>query len=235
MKSISSLKDIDREILMRMDDVNFLKTCSINNYFRDQVCDDIFLQNRLRYTYPDTLQYKRNESWRQYFLDTLYYIFKLKEDYKYSYKNGNPRLQYYILKMAPPQAVKYMLQHGINITIGGINRALEVAAITGDLQVVKYLVESGANELVPPLLFAINAAGKNINDNNRLEVVKYLIEHGANINASEDYALIYSSRKGHLELVKYLIEHGAKNVKRAIHVAMDAGHDNVVEYLNRFI
>ena len=52
MKSLSGIKDIDKEILLKMDDKNFLKACSLNNYFKNEVCDDVFLKKRLHQTYP---------------------------------------------------------------------------------------------------------------------------------------------------------------------------------------
>ena len=40
-------KDIDREILLSMDNEELLKTCSLNKYFLNEVCDDMFFKNRL--------------------------------------------------------------------------------------------------------------------------------------------------------------------------------------------
>ena len=84
-------KDIDREILFKIkDDKEFLKSCNLNNYFRNEVCNDNFFRTRLSITYPNTLKYKINEqTWKQYFLEVIYYIAKLKEDYRYKYEDGN--------------------------------------------------------------------------------------------------------------------------------------------------
>ena len=94
--------------------------------------------------------------------------------------------------------------------------ALRLASREGHLEVVKYLVEDGAN---------INAKNKDswtalmwASLNGHLEVVKYLIENGADINAKDKdgwTVLMWASREGHLEVVKYLIENGADiNAKR---------------------
>ncbi|WP_104618359.1 ankyrin repeat domain-containing protein [Brachyspira murdochii] len=81
----------------------------------------------------------------------------------------------------------------------------------GHLEVVKYLLENGAN---------VNL--KNITDvsalilasmDNHLEIVKYLLDKGADINAKDNYgktALMYASEKGHSEVAKFLKSKGAK-------------------------
>ena len=99
-------KDIDREILLSMDkDEDLLKACSVNKYFLNGVCDDMFFKNRLMKKYPNTLKYKNLEnkktnfnklSWKQYFLQVVFYITKLKEDYEYIYTVGNFQTQYKI-------------------------------------------------------------------------------------------------------------------------------------------
>jgi ankyrin repeat protein len=45
--------------------------------------------------------------------------------------------------------------------------------------------------------------------NGNLEVIKFLVEKGANIQADDNYALRYASYNGNLEVVKYLVEKGA--------------------------
>ncbi len=77
LTGIRGIRDVDREILMKLDDYSLLKTCSLNN-FRKSVCDDSFLERRLRETYFETLKYKpENKSWKQYFLEVIYYMDKL--------------------------------------------------------------------------------------------------------------------------------------------------------------
>jgi hypothetical protein len=97
------------------------------------------------------------------------------------------------------------------------------------LEVVKYLIEHGAN------INADNDAALRFSaQNGHLEIVKYLIEHGANIHSVNDHALRFSAQKGHLEIVKYLIEHGAnihdKN-DHALRLSAQKGHLEIVKYL----
>ena len=87
-------KDTDREILMELNDRDLLVACSANKYFLNNVCDEKFLKRRFS-KYPGIEDYKKDdESWRAFFLNTIYYIAKLKEDFNYNYMFGNPQAQY---------------------------------------------------------------------------------------------------------------------------------------------
>ena len=125
------------------------------------------------------------------------------------------------------EIVKYLLEHGAdNISYalrtaskrgyseifncllkngsGYINEALLDAIINENLELVKYLVEHGADvnakyDNGSTVLMEASVYGT-------LEIVKYLVENGAeNINK----ALMIVSSKGYLEIVKYLIQNGA--------------------------
>jgi len=80
------------------------------------------------------------------------------------------------------------------------------AAKNGHLDVVKHLVENGAD---------VHAAGDEAlgwaAESGHLDVVKYLIENGADVHADDDYVLGWASRNGHLDVVKYLESVVAKN------------------------
>ena len=125
MKSITEMKDIDREILLKLNDVDFLKTCNLNNYFRNNVCDDSFLIKRLRNKYPDTLEFKKeDQNWREYFLKVIYYISKLEEDFNYKYLYGDPKSIYL--------NIQYEFTHP-----GFINTSLTVFLLSDDFGIFK--------------------------------------------------------------------------------------------------
>ena len=244
-KSITGIKDQDREILLNIqDDKDLLKACTLNKYFFEKVCDDIFFRNRLARTYPDSLKYKsENENWKYYFLRVIYYIAKMKEDYEYRYQKGNPKVQYEVFKTSGNDKnnlldeasrkgeltlVKEALKRGANISVEN-DYALIWASANGHLEVVKYLIEHGANisaQNDEALIWA--------SEDGHLEVVKYLVEHGANISARNDLALRLATRGGHLEVVKYLVEHGANVSAQDDWALMSAsynGHLEIVKYL----
>lgn len=89
MNQLSGLKDIDREILKHVSDDELLGACSIDRRMWNEVCDDSFLRRRLS-KYPDIEKFKRkNETWKEFFLRTVYYISKMQESFKFKYSSGD--------------------------------------------------------------------------------------------------------------------------------------------------
>lgn len=231
MNSFSSIKDVDREILLKMSDKKLLKTCSLNKYLLNDVCDDNFFHRVLQLRYPDTLHYlssfpisdenkRKNQIYKSYYLQIVYYVSKMKEKYFYSYVSGNPKTQYEIFRdigykpddnnkiellftssrEGELNLVKEAIGKGANIR-AGYDYPLRYASYNGHLEVVKYLVEQGAD------IHVYNEEGLRLaSGRGHLEVVKYLAEHGADIHANDNEALRYATGNRHLEIVKYLQE-----------------------------
>ena len=44
MSKLSGIKDVDRDILGKLDDRELLKVCSIDKYTWETVCDDAFFE-----------------------------------------------------------------------------------------------------------------------------------------------------------------------------------------------
>lgn len=80
--------------------------------------------------------------------------------------------------------------------------ALGEALNCGHLEVVKYLVEQGADIDAKKRTALENSAA-----DGQLEMVKYLLEQG--LAGEMEYVLYVSARMGHLKVVKYLVERGA--------------------------
>ena len=100
---------------------------------------------------------------------------------------------------------------------------LHSAAESGSLEIVKYLVEHGAdvngnNEGNLSVLHYAAEFGS-------LEMVKYLVEHGADVNGNNEgnLSVLHSAAEsGSLEMVKYLVEHGAD---------INIGNGTIFDYL----
>lgn len=106
------------------------------------------------------------------------------------------------IKNSDIEKVKLLVENGANVNAGGsllgIADTLMYSVIEGDLEIVKYSIEHGANGIHQALCLA--------SMNGYFEIVKYLVESGA-IDIGVLYsALINTTNNGNLEIVKYLVE-----------------------------
>ena len=240
--SISGLKDVDREILKHLDDDELLKICTINRKTWNDVCDDNFLRRRVVMKYPGIEKYKNEgESWKQFFLRTIYYISKLNEEYQFVYSYGDFKKQYELFKKHRSQdllliysakkgelpLVIHALKNGADLHVRQ-DLAVRLAALKGNLEIVKYLTEQGAD-----IHSVRNIAMRWAAESGYLNVVKYIVEKGADLQA-KNKGLKFASLFGHLNIVKYLVESGADvhaNNGAAIKWARKNRHTDVVNYL----
>ena len=191
MERFTGNKDADREILLHIeDDRDFLKTCNLNTYFGNEVCNDNLFRRRLEMYYPDVKRsLYSSKSWKDEFLKNVWNIAKMKEEFGFNYKSGDPIRQYRILS-------KKLSMTGLMYS----------AAASEDLfDLFLFAIEKGADAHVfgetPLKVAAING---------NLKTVKYLVEQkGADIHAKDDLALKTAAINGELEVVKYLIEKGS--------------------------
>ncbi|KAL6597975.1 ankyrin repeat-containing domain protein [Neocallimastix sp. 'constans'] len=122
---------------------------------------------------------------------------------------------YFVIKNKTPislsnlkqQFEKYKLKINYN---DNDNKYLFSACKNGNENIVKYLVELGANiskedvNGATPLFYACENGNENL--------VKYLVEHGADIYKEDENgetSLFYTCQNGNENLVKYLVEHEA--------------------------
>jgi hypothetical protein len=209
MSKLSGIRDVDREILSKLDDQELLNACLIDKYTWNTVCDDAFLRRRLIAKYPEIESYKKKESWKQFFLKAVRYIALMKEKYGYSYSFGDFVTQYNLLK-------KY---------IDNKDKLLIKSVKKGELALVIFSLKNKARN-VETLIIA--------SENGQYEIVKYLVEHGAKIHTQGDYALRLAARYGHLKTVKYLLENGADIHAKddlAFRWALENKHLEVAKYL----
>lgn len=117
--------------------------------------------------------------------------------------------------------------------------ALHFAAQNGNTDVVRYLLENGADIKAQDIKLeraAIHFAA----ENGSLECVKFLAEHGADLLDRDIYgttALHYAAKKNHLDVIKYLVskkvDYAAKDARgwTAMHYAACGGSIDVIRYL----
>jgi ankyrin repeat protein len=98
---------------------------------------------------------------------------------------------------------EYLFTQERNI-IDWINWGLMWSAEYGHINIVKYLVENGADiHARDDLALRISA------ENGHKKIVEYLTENGADIHARDDQALRLAAQNGHKEVAEYLTENGA--------------------------
>lgn len=123
------------------------------------------------------------------------------------------------------EAVKYLVEN----CDADINAAFVHCAQGGHLDIVRYLVERGADyRIYNDSAFCMSA------QDGHLDVVKYLHELGAEIHAQGEYALAFSALRGQMDVVKYLLEHGADihyNDDEPFRDAVEGGHMDVIRYM----
>ena len=117
--------------------------------------------------------------------------------------------------------------------------ALHFAAQNGNIAIVQFLIENGADIKAQDTVFsrtALHFAAENGN----LETVKYLVEHGADIQDRDNFgatAFHYAAKNNRLDIVKYLVskkmDYMAKDVRgwSAMHYAADGDSIDIIRYL----
>ena len=54
MNKLTGIKDLDREILSKVDDTELLTVCSVDKRMWNEVCDDDFMKRRLMKKYLES-------------------------------------------------------------------------------------------------------------------------------------------------------------------------------------
>ena len=124
------------------------------------------------------------------------------------------------------------------------NTPLHIASYEGHLEIVKFLINSGAR-LLEVNIWQYNALHV-VSQNGHLEIAKLLIEKGVPIDLtrfrSGETCLHIASQNGHFEIVKLLVEKGAdintrkvdimcKTGATALFIACEKGHFEIAKLL----
>uniref|UniRef100_A0A2P2HXM9 Protein fem-1 homolog C-like n=1 Tax=Hirondellea gigas TaxID=1518452 RepID=A0A2P2HXM9_9CRUS len=140
------------------------------------------------------------------------------------------------------EVVQVLIDHGANINSVSDTGSTSVrsACFMTHIDIVKYLVEKGANVLKPNF----NGGTCLINSVQSVALCKFLLDHGAHINAQDikcKTALHYAIEEHRLETVKLLLDRGADPSIRsrlnddAIQTACIKGAYPIFNYLIKFI
>jgi Ankyrin repeats (3 copies) len=194
-------KDIYEYLMNFVNDKTVLNMLSVNKDFRDEK----FFQRIMKRKYPLLVEFKK-ETWKELFLRMSYYIAKL-DFLGIPYiptKGYNPKKIYKNRKDN-----KYVF-----------DCAMEYAALGGQMEIVKLMIEKGATDFNSSMMYAA--------EEGHMEIVKLMIEKGATyFNAG----LIIVAGRGDMEIVKLMIEKGATNFNSGMNYAARGGHMEIVKLM----
>ena len=112
-----------------------------------------------------------------------------------------------------------------------LNSGLVATSKNGYLQVIKYLIEKGAN-----IHAGDDYALKWACENGHMNVAKFLVENGANIHVGNNHGLVRACKYGHMNIVKILVEKGVNihaNNDCSLIWACRNGHLDVAKFFSR--
>ncbi|KAJ3327157.1 hypothetical protein HDU93_002111 [Gonapodya sp. JEL0774] len=129
------------------------------------------------------------------------------------------------------QVIDFLLNNGANIHSDGGREALHSAAVEGQVEIVRLLLERGV-----PVDADYNWALYDAAKKGHLEVVKVLLRSGADIHGYRDQALWCAVGAGQIDVVWYLLTHGANaggDDKGYLEMAAVGGHEEVIKLIEQ--
>lgn len=206
--------NVVRQMVQDMPYEQIVNLCLTSQRLNEVLCrNDLFWLNMVHRDYPyltreDMLPHK-GDSWKEYYM-------KL-------HSAGTKEAKIVVFEGILENRLD-LVKVGYNAGISSrdLNINLEVAASNGRTDIVKYLVEHGAD-----VLFSSEAPVRIAAYNGHLDTVKYLVEHGVG-NFIE--ALVMAAKQNHFEIVKYLVDQGVPITPYII----DEVHDlRMLDYLSQ--
>lgn len=156
-------KDTYEYILNFADDRTILNMLSVNKKFRDEALFERIVKTR----YPLLAKYIHYDTWTNYYIEMVYYLSKLEEEFDFPYIQSpdfNPRTLYKFFKENPSPRT--------TITIG-----IYLASKSGDASMIKYFLDRAEKELSKSAyhVFLQESIQSSVKFGH-LEAVKYLTE-----------------------------------------------------------
>ena len=199
-------KDVDREILSKLPDEDVIKSCSVNSYLTKKVCDEGFFKRRLDKNYPElkfviNKQYEFSEnagliypSYKQAYLETVYYISKMKEiGYKYIKSGKIPKRQYREAKE-------------IYDGVSDIKSTSAIHKRDKELGLLQYVVDTKNLNLIKYLMALYQFSPQTLSYDfytTQLDIIKYFAENGGASLRMLRIGLENAYKQKDTEMIKY--------------------------------
>lgn len=173
------------------------------------------------------------------------FLSKIKSDDRLTGTNTDSKKILDEISRNPEQIISGLLSHKL-ATINGksnpikeflekeskttsLDYALKASCSKGHFDIVKLLIESGANIHINDD-YPLRISSKE----NYVDIVKLLIKSGANIHAGKNESLLHNAINGNLDIVKSLLEAGA-NVNGNINIITLAAENNHLDVIKLLI
>lgn len=203
-------KDVYLTLTEHADDRTIVNMLSVNKKFHDPKFFQLIFEKK----YPLLVRFKKDiESWKNYYLRTIYYISRLKDDYKLDYVPApslNPRFFYYKMKYPIDMDTKRALRSYISYVTetGDINLInkykdkfpykydmKEGAVRSGNINIVKYV-----GDIEPDENFLMEQAIESRNP----KMVEYVLSKATDPSVMHDvYAFIGALKIADFDKIKY--------------------------------
>ena len=215
-------KDTYEYIFNFTDDRTILNMLSVNKKFRDEK----FFENIVRRKYSSLVDYKKEDTWKKFYINIIYYLSKLEEDFQFPYIENAKFDAKLLYEEFSIQKNDFPIHSQLLFIIG---TGLEMAIKANNIEKLEYFLNRGRKETSLSHIMLENALSIAA-ENGHLDVVKYLLKQKA---GKINWATTAAARGGHLDIVKYLFLLHPENIinQDALLDAIDAGHLHVVKYL----
>jgi hypothetical protein len=209
------IKDVDYDILNKLDDKSLVAFCQVNKNANSTCNDDRYWESRVLsrlnlfyLPYIDILKYKGNRTWYEYYINDLSSV-------AISRLNPNKTVDQDRLDQIMAYInSRYLVDHGqpeigldeYAITFNFIRYAIDKASAKGYIKIVRYLLSLNVlplSYLTPSML----AAAKN----GHLDIVILFENYGVDIHRGivPDQVLLVASRHNRDDVVQYLLSRGS--------------------------
>ena len=156
-------KDTYEYILNFADDRTILNMLSVNKKFRDEALFERIVKTR----YPLLAKYIHYNTWTNYYIEIIYYLSKLEEEFDFPYIKT--------AEFRPQNLYEYFKKDPDSKTI--ITLGLNFANKSGEIDKIKYFLNRAQEELGDDFYkFSVHQAIRDATKQNRLETVKSLLE-----------------------------------------------------------
>lgn len=115
--------------------------------------------------------------------------------------------------------------HAVGQETAEPDEALFLAIQNGHLDIIKYLVQNGADILTGESTLIIDAV-----ESNRLDITEYLLENGIDVHYNDEMPLRIAINFNNLDMVKLLLNYGAE-INDLILFTIEGAESDVAEYI----